>query len=93
MSILREAVAVSLALLLALLPVQKVLGEKVLIGVVDDRIKYRNSWKFDLKSMVSSKIMELFKSQKGEEAFNIFLKTARDNGIIKIITPPNPQIS
>ncbi|MDR0978052.1 MAG: hypothetical protein LBL71_03330 [Endomicrobium sp.] len=97
MRILREITAVSLAFLLALLPVQEVTGEKVMIGVVHDRLLFHNNMAIWSKmepvgvgTTCDDTVMELFKSENGKEAFDIFIRAAKNKGIMKIIEIPDP---
>jgi hypothetical protein len=95
MRILREVTAVSLAFLSALLPVQEALGKKVSIGFMNvkkDTGHVSSGWiSVNSSNPNNPKAMELFKSEKGKEAFNIFLKAAKDKcGIMKIINLPDP---
>jgi hypothetical protein len=91
MRILREVTAVSLAFLSALLPVQEVLEKKAGIGFLNVKEHQCHDWRSFDRSDINSKAMELFKSEKGKEAFGIFLRTAKDDcGIEKIIKLPDP---
>jgi hypothetical protein len=96
MRILREVTALSLAFLSALLPVQEVLGEKVKIGVVNLKVynwncsnPSREGWYYG--NNISYEIMEFFRSEKGKEAFDSFIRYVKDKyGITKIIDMPGP---
>ncbi|MDR0977915.1 MAG: hypothetical protein LBL71_02630 [Endomicrobium sp.] len=93
MKTVRGIMTVLSAFLLALPPVQAVGEKKVRMGYVNDRSFsiMRRKWELDPGRNIDPRFMELFESEKGKEAFESFVKAARDDyGIMKIIDIPEP---
>ncbi|MDR0977686.1 MAG: hypothetical protein LBL71_01425, partial [Endomicrobium sp.] len=93
MRILREITVISLAFLLALLPVQEVLGKKVRIGVVNNKKYRKNIWECLFDDQLYS-ITYLFNSSNGRENFDSFTRAVKDKfRVTKIIEIPDPRKS